>query len=176
MPGSRRRSRDVGEPEVAIADGRGEGPGPDDEPEITAQKERVPMVVSPSILSSTHSARPSARRGFSLIELVIVVVIIGIIAAIAIPRLSRGAAGAADSAIAGNLSVLRNAIDLYATEHGGTYPALATFEAQLTQFSDASGTTSATKTATAIYGPYLRKVPPLPVGPTGYKNTTTVVD
>ena len=122
------------------------------------------------------ASRGFKSRAFSLIELVIVVVIIGIIAAIAIPRLSRGAAGAADSAIAGNLSVLRNAIDLYATEHGGTYPALATFEAQLTQFSDASGTTSATKTATAIYGPYLRKVPPLPVGPTGYKNTTTVVD
>ena len=118
----------------------------------------------------------SRHTGFSLIELVIVVVIIGVLAAIAVPRLSRGASGAADSAVSSNLSTLRAAIDLYATEHGGTYPALASFDAQMTQFSDASGTTSATKTATAIYGPYLRKVPPLPVGPTGYKNTTTVVD
>lgn len=116
------------------------------------------------------------KSGFSLIELVIVVVIIGIIAAIAIPRLSRGSAGAADSALSGNLAVLRNAIDLYATEHGGTYPAVATFEAQLTQYSDASGTTSASKTTSAIYGPYLRKIPPLPVGGTGYKNATTVLD
>jgi prepilin-type N-terminal cleavage/methylation domain-containing protein len=116
------------------------------------------------------------NSGFSLIELVIVVVIIGVIAAIAIPRLSRGAAGAADSAVAGNLAVLRSAIDLYATEHNGTYPALATFETQLTQYTDASGGTSATKTATHIYGPYLRKVPPLPVGPAGYKGATTVVD
>ncbi len=116
------------------------------------------------------------RSGFSLIELVIVVVIIGIIAAIAIPRLSRGASGAADSALSGNLAVLRNAIDLYATEHGGTYPALSTLEAQLTQFSDASGTTSATKSSSAIYGPYLRKMPSLPVGPATYKGTSTVVD
>jgi prepilin-type N-terminal cleavage/methylation domain-containing protein len=116
------------------------------------------------------------RRGFSLIELVIVVVIIGIIAAIAIPRLSRGSAGAADSALAGNLAVLRNAIDLYATEHGGTYPALATFEDQLVEYSDASGGTSATRTATHIYGPYIRKIPPLPLGPTGYKGVTTTVD
>jgi prepilin-type N-terminal cleavage/methylation domain-containing protein len=116
------------------------------------------------------------RHAFSLIELVIVVVIIGIIAAIAIPRLSRGASGAADSALSGNLTVLRNAIDLYATEHGGTYPALATFEAQLTQYTDGSGATSASKTATHIYGPYLRKIPTLPVGPSGYKNTTTAVD
>ena len=115
-------------------------------------------------------------KGFTLIELVVVVVIVGILAAIAIPRMSRGAGGAADSAVSGNLAVLRNAIDLYATEHGGTYPALATFEAQLTQYTDVAGTTSATKSATAYFGPYLRKLPPLTVGPTGYKNTTTIVD
>ncbi len=116
------------------------------------------------------------NSGFSLIELVIVVVIIGIIAAIAIPRLSRGSAGAADSAVSGNLAVLRSAIDLYATEHGGTYPTVGTFDSQLTLYTDSSGSFSATKSATMMYGPYLRKVPPLPVGPTGYKNVATVVD
>lgn len=104
------------------------------------------------------------RRGFSLIELVIVVVIIGIIGAIAIPRLSRGAEGASDSALAGDLAVLRNAIDLYATEHNGTYPALATIEDQLTKYTDVSGNTSATKTGAYIYGPYVRKIPALKVG------------
>lgn len=109
----------------------------------------------------------STRRAFSLIELVIVVVIIGIIGAIAIPRMSRGAAGAADSSLIADLSVLRNAIDLYHTEHQGTYPALATFEAELTQYSDLAGTTSASKTASAIYGPYLRSVPNLKVKGSG---------
>jgi general secretion pathway protein G len=105
------------------------------------------------------------RSGFSLIELVIVVVIIGIIAAIAVPRLSRGAAGASDSALAGDLKVLRTALDMYATEHGGTYPTQAQITAGvLTGYSDDSGTYSATKTTTAIYGPYLRAVPTLPVG------------
>lgn len=103
------------------------------------------------------------RRAFSLIELVIVVVIIGIIGAIAIPRMSRGAAGASDSALTANLAVLRNAIDLFQSEHGGTYPAAATIVAQLTQFTDDTGATSATQTTTHIYGPYLRQVPPLPV-------------
>src|SRR5262245_3177730 len=123
-----------------------------------------------------QSIRSNRRRdnAFSLIELVIVVVIIGIIAAIAIPRLSRGSAGAADSALQGNLAVLRNAIDLYATEHGGTYPAVATFDTQLTQYTDQSGTPSPSKTTAAIYGPYLRKVPPLPIG--GNKNSVVVVD
>lgn len=120
----------------------------------------------------------SASRGFSLIELVIVVVIIGIIAAIAIPRISRGSAGAADSALAGDLAVLRNAIDLYATEHAGTFPSStdATFVAQLTTYTDASGGTSATRDATHIYGPYLRKVPPLPIGPANYKGSAAIID
>lgn len=111
--------------------------------------------------------------GFSLIELVIVVVIIGIIGAIAIPRLSRGAAGANDSALVGDLAVLRNAIDLYATEHGGTYPSIGDIADQLTQYTDADGDTSATKTTTHIYGPYIRKIPALTVGDEAGSNTFT---
>lgn len=108
--------------------------------------------------------RQFAPRAFSLIELVIVVVILAIIGAIAIPRLSRGAEGAADSALVSDLAVMRSALDLYSTEHGGTYPALAKFVAQLTTYTDVNGSTSATKTGAYIYGPYLRAVPPLPVG------------
>ncbi len=104
------------------------------------------------------------RRGFSLIELVIVVVILGIIGAIAIPRMSRGSEGAAESALKANLQALRGAIDLYAAEHQGAYPSVGDFVDQLTLYSDASGATSATKTGDFIYGPYLRSIPPLPVG------------
>src|SRR5688572_11282847 len=111
-----------------------------------------------------RNRRSISSRGFSLIELVIVVVIIAIIGAIAIPRMSRGAAGAADSALTGNLSVLRSAVDLYQTEHGGTFPTAANIEAQLTQYTDATGTANATKGGAFIYGPYIRKIPPLPVG------------
>lgn len=113
------------------------------------------------------------NRAFSLIELVIVVVILGIIGAIAIPRMSRGAAGAADSAVVSDLAVLRSAIDLYHTEHAGAYPELQKFEAQLTQYSDINGNTSATKDTTHIYGPYLRSIPKQKVGPNkGYAGVT----
>ena len=111
-----------------------------------------------------NPSRERANRAFSLIELIIVVVIIGIIAAIAIPRMSRGAAGAADSSLSGSLAVMRSGLDIYATEHGGTFPVLATFADQMTLFTDLNGATNAAKVAPFIYGPYLRKAPPLPVG------------
>lgn len=123
-----------------------------------------------------HALSPRRTAGFSLIELVIVVVIIGIIGAIAIPRLSRGAAGAADSALVGDLAVMRNAIDLYATEHGGTYPTVADIEDQLTLYSDIDGNTSATKDATHIYGPYIRKIPAVTVGPRVGENGIAAAD
>jgi len=108
------------------------------------------------------SDRP--RRAFSLIELVIVVVIIGIIAAIAIPRLSRGSEGAADAALIGDLAVMRSSIDLFSTEHPGFPPLEANFEAQMLDYSDPVGNTSSVKGGSFIYGPYLRAIPPLPVG------------
>jgi prepilin-type N-terminal cleavage/methylation domain-containing protein len=115
-------------------------------------------------------------RAFSLIELVIVVVIIGIIAAIAIPRMSRGAAGASDSAVAANLAVLRNAIDLFQTEHGGTYPSgtSAVIASQLEGYTNDAGAVGTKGDGVSIFGPYLRAVPALPVGANKGKNTFTV--
>jgi general secretion pathway protein G len=113
------------------------------------------------------------RRGFSLIELVIVIVIIGIIGAIAVPRMSRAATGAADSSLTADLNVLRTAIDLYQAEHGGTYPTFANFVDQLTTYSNDAGATQATKDTTYIYGPYIREIPSIKVGPLKGANTVS---
>ena len=109
-------------------------------------------------------SRRTTGWGFSLLEVVIVVAIIAILAAIGIPRMSRGARGATDSALSGDLAVLRNAIDLYSTEHTGTFPTAAAINTQLIQYTDVSGDATATKDTTHIYGPYLRSIPVLPVG------------
>lgn len=107
------------------------------------------------------------QRGFSLVELVIVIVIIGIIAAIAVPRISRGAKGASDSALRGNLTAMRNAIDLYSAEHNGNFPTVAKFVEQLTTYTNAAGDDVATKDTTHIFGPYLKAIPGLPVSGAG---------
>jgi len=114
--------------------------------------------------SSVPTTPRNARKAFSLIELVIVVVIIGIIGAIAIPRMSRGAAGAADSSLVADLAVMRSAIDLYKAEHGGTLPTFATFETQLTTYTNDAGTANASKSSTYYLGTYLREIPKLKVG------------
>lgn len=123
-------------------------------------------------------SRPKfGKPGFSLVELVVVIVIIGILAAIAIPRLSRGSAGAGYSAVAANLSIVRNAINLYATEHNGAYPGPdeAGFVDKLTKYTDVGGTVSSTKTTTAKFGPYLAAIPPCPVGENAGKSTANKV-
>ena len=124
----------------------------------------------------------SRTRGFSLVELVIVVVIIGVIAAIAVPRISRGAKGAVEASVKGSLAGLRNAIDMFAAEHGGAFPGSYTgdveadFIAQLTSKTNASGVVGTTA-GTHIYGPYLRSgVPPLQVGPNKGANGVILTD
>ncbi len=124
----------------------------------------------------------SKKRAFSLVELVIVVVIIGVIAAIAVPRISRGAKGAGDSALRGSLTSLRNAIDMFAAEHGGVFPGnnAGTCDEtklidQLTKKTNFSGTTGTG--AGFDFGPYLRRgFPPVSVGPEAGKASGILMD
>jgi len=138
-------------------------------------------------MNSVSRSQRRSRRGFSLVELVIVIVIIGVIAAIAIPRVGRAAKGAGESALASNLAIMRNVIELYSSQHDGVYPGAngdgvaladtaAAFLTQLTQYTKADGTVKATfDPANGFkFGPYLRKgIPPAPVGPT--KGDTNVL-
>lgn len=121
-------------------------------------------------MSTTPRRFQRTCGGFSLIEVVIVVTIIGIISSVAILKFSRGGAAAADSVFTANLNALRRAIDLYHVEHAA-FPTCVlvsggktTIMFQLTQYTDASGNYSAVRSATHVYGPYLRDIPELMVG------------
>ena len=113
-------------------------------------------------------ARLCRRRGFSLLELVIVAVIIAIIAAIAVPRVGRAMRQAAISTLVADARTLNDALDRYAAEHLGTYPTAELVERQLLLYSNESGTKLSEQLEPAsgvLFGPYVREIPPLPLGP-----------
>lgn len=127
-------------------------------------------------------------RGFSLVELVIVIVIIGILAAIAVPRFSHASNNSAESAFRYDLKTLRHAIDLYAAEHRGDWPGLrdagsgaglqngTAYARQLTWYTDESGDAVTARDATHIFGPYLVKIPALPIGSRAGQNAVATTN
>ncbi len=83
-----------------------------------------------SLGMSTINAR--ARRGFSLVELVVVILIVGILAAVAAPKMFDTASGARESATRASLGVVRDAIELYAAnDPDGNYPSARTLDQDL---------------------------------------------
>ena len=64
-----------------------------------------------------------ARKGFTLIELLLVVLIIAILASIVVPRLTGAAAEANKSKCQANWANLIRALELYAANNAGAYPA-----------------------------------------------------
>ena len=61
-------------------------------------------------------------RGFTLIELLVVIAIIGLLASIVLVSLTSARAKARDATRLAVIDQLRTALELYATDHNGSYP------------------------------------------------------
>ncbi|HYO09479.1 MAG TPA: prepilin-type N-terminal cleavage/methylation domain-containing protein [Tepidisphaeraceae bacterium] len=115
------------------------------------------------------NSRPHA---FTLVEILIVVIILGILATVIIAAFQNSTKDAGGNALKENLRSMRSALEVYQAQHG-SYPALARFESQMTQYTDGYGNTSATRSNAYPYGPYILTLPNLPVGTNRGSNTVT---
>lgn len=66
--------------------------------------------------------KKNIKNGFTLIELVVVIMILGILAGVAAPKLLSVSSDATDNGLKQTLSIVRDAIELYASENGGALP------------------------------------------------------
>jgi general secretion pathway protein G len=111
----------------------------------------------------SHNSRNRAR-GFTLVEILIVVIILGILATVVVAQFANVRGGTSDTALKDNLRWMRSAIQLYQVEHG-RLPTLASFEAQMTGYSNILGQISSSKDSTNYkFGSYMLSLPVLPVG------------
>ena len=97
-----------------------------------------------------------AKKGFTLVEILIVVVILGILAAIVIPQFTSASTEAKESALVSDLQAIRSQIELYKIQHNDNLPGTdnsGDFVTAMTTNTDQDGN------AGGRFGPYMRKIP-----------------
>ena len=113
-----------------------------------------------------YAARRLAKKGFTLVEILIVVIILGILAAIVIPQFTSASDDARKNSLTSQVQTLRSQIELYKLQHTtdgselfatGTN-ATTTWQELTGVTGKASGTSVVAATDTKC-GPYLQTVP-----------------
>jgi len=122
-----------------------------------------------------------ARRGFTLVEILIVVLILGILAAIVIPQFTEASTESKESRLASDLQMVRSQVELYKVQHNDDLPgtvAGVTFEQAMSGYTDQDGAWADPQApATGIFGPYMQRAPINPfVSDADLADDVTVVD
>ncbi|MHC4153437.1 MAG: type IV pilin protein [Planctomycetota bacterium] len=108
-----------------------------------------------------------AKKGFTLVEILIVVVILGILAAIVIPQFTDASTEAKESRLLSDLQSVRSQIELYKIQHNDIQPGQAagsvSFVADMTTYTMVDGTPAVPQApGDGVYGPYLQQIPTNP--------------
>jgi general secretion pathway protein G len=113
-----------------------------------------------------------AKKGFTLVEILIVVIILGILAAIVIPQFTQASTEARISNLKTNLQTIRSQLLLYKMQHDNeSYPG-AEFVDQMIKYTNPAGEVNDTPDATHTLGPYLQSIP---INPVSNSNAVRIV-
>ena len=112
--------------------------------------------------------RYSARKGFTLVEILIVVIILGILAAIVIPQFTNASQDARKSSLKSTVQSVRSQIELYKLEHGDQLPNIIGNAADNSHWNPL---TTVTTYNGNNFGPYMHTAPK-----NGMTDTDTVMD
>ncbi len=122
------------------------------------------MATTPDNRKRCDGGGPLRQSAFTLVELLIVVTIIGILATVVIPQFSNASSQARENALKDELRYLRTQIVVYKAQHRDNAPGTnGDFVQQMTMFTDEAGATSATRTATHKFGPYVPRIAKNPI-------------
>ncbi len=118
--------------------------------------------------------RTNKHAAFTLVELLIVIIIIAVLAAIAIPKFANQSVRSKESAVRAELSLLRNAVELFKNDCGSYPGALADLVVTTAPANgkDSAGNNKAI-TATDYKGPYVSKISNDPVSGSPFTYTVT---
>ena len=128
--------------------------------------------------SNLRGKKMKAKKGFTLVEILIVVVILGILAAIVIPQFTDASTEAKEASLKSTLQTVRSQIELYKVHHNDALPGTVdgvSFEDAMTGFTDQDGAVVA-RGAAGAFGPYLQSMPKNPWVTGDASSVVTIVD
>ena len=116
-------------------------------------------------MSAQRQLSRNARKGFTLVEILIVVIILGILAAIVIPQFTNASEDARKSSLTSQLQTLRSQTELYKLQHLDKFPtdtgdlgssAVWSWSALTTQTDETGSAYDSSSSTSGPFGPYLQ--------------------